>query len=178
MVIIIMGATHTGKTNLAQYLLEKYHFPFTQIDNIKMGIIRGTNCDLTPNDSISKLTNTLWPIIKGIIDTVIENKQSIIVEGCYIPPHFEEMFTEEYRKELKPICLVFSKEYIYHNYQKIKDYSNIIEYRMDHDDLQAPLELWEENKYYLENFSYLPNQIIIKEDYEKELKEGLKKFDI
>ena len=31
MIILIMGATHTGKTRLAQQLLEKYKFPYLSI---------------------------------------------------------------------------------------------------------------------------------------------------
>lgn len=37
MVIIITGATHTGKTLLAQKLLEKYHYPYLSIDSYENG---------------------------------------------------------------------------------------------------------------------------------------------
>ena len=32
MIILIAGASHTGKTALAQRLLEKYHYPYLSID--------------------------------------------------------------------------------------------------------------------------------------------------
>lgn len=38
MIIIITGASHTGKTLLAQNLLERYKFPYLSIDHIKDGI--------------------------------------------------------------------------------------------------------------------------------------------
>ena len=47
MVILIGGASHTGKTLLAQRLLEKYHAPYLSIDHLKMGLIRSGNTDLT-----------------------------------------------------------------------------------------------------------------------------------
>ena len=34
MVIIVTGASHVGKTNLAQMMLEKYHFPYVSQDHI------------------------------------------------------------------------------------------------------------------------------------------------
>ena len=48
MIILIAGATHAGKTNLAQRLLEKYKYPYLSIDHLKMGLIRSGNTDLTP----------------------------------------------------------------------------------------------------------------------------------
>ena len=51
MVIIITGASHTGKTALAQRVLEKYHIPYLSIDHIKMGLIRSGNTQLTPLSS-------------------------------------------------------------------------------------------------------------------------------
>ncbi len=84
MIILITGASHTGKTLLAQKLLEKYHFPILSLDLLKMGLIRSGTTSLTPNQD-TKLTLYLWPIVKEIIKTAIENNQNLIVEGCYIP---------------------------------------------------------------------------------------------
>ena len=71
MIIIITGASHTGKTLLAQKLLEKYRFPYLSIDHLKMGLIRSGQTELTPYDD-NKLTDYLWSIIKEIIKTAIE----------------------------------------------------------------------------------------------------------
>lgn len=43
MVILITGATHTGKTKLAQRLLEKYKYPYLSMNHLKMGLIRSGN---------------------------------------------------------------------------------------------------------------------------------------
>lgn len=86
MIILITGASHTGKTLLAQKLLEKYKFPYFSIDLLKMGLIRSKNTTLTPEDD-DKLQNYLWPIVCKMIKTAIENKQNLIIEGCYIPPN-------------------------------------------------------------------------------------------
>ena len=48
MVILITGASHTGKTLLAQRLLERYRYPYLSMDHLKMGLIRSGYTDLTP----------------------------------------------------------------------------------------------------------------------------------
>ena len=85
MIIIITGASHTGKTIMAQKLLEKYKYPYLSIDHLKMGLIRSKNTNLTPLSDDQELTNYLWPIVKEIIKTAIENNQNLIIEGWYVP---------------------------------------------------------------------------------------------
>ena len=91
MIILITGASHTGKTVLAQRLLEKYKYPYMSIDHIKMGLIRSGNTDLTPCDD-GKLTDYLWPIVREIIKTAIENSQNLIIEGGYVPIDWKDGF--------------------------------------------------------------------------------------
>ena len=85
MIVLITGASHTGKTVLAQKLLEKYKYPYLSIDHLKMGLIRSGNTELTPMSDDNDLTAYLWPIVREMTKTAIENKQNLIVEGCYIP---------------------------------------------------------------------------------------------
>ena len=125
MVVLIAGSTHTGKTLLAQRLLEKYKYPYLSIDHLKMGLIRSNNTKLTVNDD-EKLTDYLWGIVKEIIKTNIENKQNIIIEGCYIPFDWKKYFSEEYLKEIQYVCLIMTEEYINSYYNDIQKYSNII----------------------------------------------------
>lgn len=79
MIILITGASHTGKTALAQKLLEKYKYPYLSIDHLKMGLIRSGNTDLTPMSNDDDLTKYLWPIVREMIKTAIENRQNLIV---------------------------------------------------------------------------------------------------
>lgn len=77
MVVIITGATHTGKTRLAQLMMEKYRYPYVSEDHLKMGLIQSGYTDLTPSDD-REMTGYLWPIIREMIKTAIENKQNFI----------------------------------------------------------------------------------------------------
>ena len=131
MIILITGASHTGKTLLAQKLLEKYKYPYLSIDHLKMGLIRSGNTDLTPMSNDRALTEYLWPIVREIIKTVIENKQNLIVEGCYIPFDWKKDFEAEYLDSIRHYCLVMSENYIRAHYDDITRYACVIEKRLD-----------------------------------------------
>lgn len=130
MIILITGASHTGKTVLAQKLLEKYKYPYLSIDQLKMGLIRSGNTTLAPTDSDSDLTAYLWPIVLEIAKTAIENNQNLIIEGCYVPFDWQQYFEKEYLKHVKYVCLIMSEKYIKNHFADIKNHANVIETRL------------------------------------------------
>ena len=130
MVILIGGATHTGKTAYAQKLLEKHHYPYLSIDHLKMGLIRSGQTSLTPMDD-DKLTDYLWPIVREMVKTAIENNQNLIVEGCYIPFDWQKDFSQPYLENIQYVCLVMSESYIENHFEDIRKYASVIEQRLD-----------------------------------------------
>lgn len=130
MIILITGASHTGKTILAQRMLEKYNYPYLSLDHLKMGLIRSGNTVLTPEDDES-FAEYLWPIIREIIKTAIENKQNLIVEGCYIPFEWRRDFDEQYLQSIHFVCLAMTDGYIDAHFEEIASHSSDIEKRLD-----------------------------------------------
>lgn len=147
MVILIAGASHTGKTAYAQRLLEKYKYPYLSIDHLKMGLIRSGQTELTPMDD-DKLTEYLWPIVREMAKTAIENGQNLIVEGCYIPFDWAKDFEKEYLAQIRYLCLVLSRQYIESHFEDIRKFANVIEQRLDDSDLSKE-ELIAQNAYNL-----------------------------
>ena len=131
MIVLIAGASHTGKTVLAQKLLEKYKYPYLSIDHLKMGLIRSGHTTLTPLSDDKELTDYLWPIVREMIKTAIENKQNLIVEGCYIPFDWEKDFENDYLDDIRYYCLIMSENYIKNHFDDIKKYASTIEDRLD-----------------------------------------------
>ncbi len=131
MIILIAGASHTGKTAFAQSLLERYHYPYLSIDHLKMGLIRSGHTTLTPLSDERDLTAYLWPIVREMIKTAIENRQNLIVEGCYIPFDWEKDFEESYRENIRYYCLVMSERYIREHFDDIRQYACVVEERLD-----------------------------------------------
>ena len=129
MIILITGASHTGKTLLAQRMLENCKYPYLSIDHLKMGLIRSGNTDLTPEDD-DKLTEYLWPIVREIMKTAIENRQNLIIEGCYIPFEWRRDFNDKYLQNIRFICLAMSERYIENHFGEIIGHESEIESRL------------------------------------------------
>ena len=132
MIVFIAGATHTGKTALAQKLLTKYKMPYLSIDHLKMGLIRSGLTSLTPYDD-EKLTAHLWPIVREMAKTALENGQNLIIEGCYIPFTWQDDFSAEELSQIKYYCLIMSKAYIENNFSQIIAHESVIEKRKESD---------------------------------------------
>ena len=166
MIILISGTSHTGKTALAQQLLEKYKYPYLSIDHLKMGLIRSGNTTLTPMSDDTALTAYLWPIVREMIKTAVENGQNLIVEGCYIPFEWQNDFDAEYLESIRYYCLIMSEKYIRNHFADIKKYANTIENRLDDEwctvenVLEANREMEEKAKKHNVNF------ILINDKYE------------
>ena len=174
MVILIAGSTHTGKTALAQKMLEAYHYPYISIDHLKMGLIRSGNTDLTPMDD-QALTEYLWPIVREMIKTAIENQQNLIVEGCYIPFEWAKDFSKSYLSQIRYLCLVFSRSYIEDHFAEIAGFANVIETRLDDSGLSKE-ELIRENEENLEKCQKFGcPYYLIDEQYPVELSQIMKR---
>ncbi|MBR5859132.1 MAG: adenylate kinase [Clostridia bacterium] len=168
MVILISGASHSGKTRLAQSLLEKHKYPYLSIDHLKMGLIRSKNTVLTPMDD-EELVGYLWPIVREMVKTAIENKQNLIVEGCYIPFDWKDDFEPEYLEHIRYTCIILSEEYIEKHYDDIKRHACVIEQRID-DSWCTKESLLEDNRTVLENaVKHKVDYILIKDDYLNEI---------
>ena len=166
MIILITGASHTGKTMLAQKMLEKYGYPYLSIDHLKMGLIRSGNTDLTPEDD-DALTEYLWPIVREIIKTAVENDQNLIVEGCYIPFDWRRDFDALYLKDTRFICLAMSGEYIRSHWGDITGHASEIETRIACDDCTAE-NLQTDNQRIIDGFQRADESVmVIEDDYEK-----------
>lgn len=176
MIILITGASHTGKTRLAQRMLEQFHYPYLSIDHLKMGLIRSGNTHLTPKED-DALTDYLWPIIREMIKTAIENGQDLIVEGCYIPFDWRRDFDETYLKSIRFLCLAMTDDYIDTHFDEIKSHSCDIEARLDDADCTKE-RLKEDNKKTIKGFQEAGEDIVlIDTDYEKTTADLLQKIE-
>ncbi len=166
MIILITGASHTGKTLLAQRMLEAYKYPYLSIDHLKMGLIRSGCTDLTPEDD-GLLTPYLWPIVREMIKTAIENRQDLIVEGCYVPFDWRRDFSEAYLPSIRFICLAMTDAYIDARFEDVKAHASDIERRLYDGDL-TPERLKEDNRAVIRGFEGKGEAVtLIGGDYER-----------
>lgn len=168
MIVLITGASHTGKTLLAQKLLERYAFPYLSIDHLKMGLIRSGITALTPEDD-SELTEYLWPIVREIIKTAIENRQNLIVEGCYVPFDWRDGFDSRYLPSIRFICLAMTDAFIDAHFGDIIGRASVIEARQTEESC-TPESVKQDNRYYIDGFSKAGETVTqIHSDYDSSL---------
>ena len=158
MIFLITGASHTGKTLLAQRMLERYHYPYLSIDHLKMGLIRSGYTALTPEDD-EALTDYLWPIVREIVKTAIENGQNLIVEGCYIPFDWRRAFGEEYLPSIRFYCLAMTKNYIETHFGAILGHASDVERRLADNCTKETLKA--DNKYYIDGFRRAGERVVL-----------------
>ncbi len=165
MIIILTGASHTGKTLLAQRILEKMKYPYLSADHLKMGLIRSGNTALTPEDD-DALTEYLWPILREMIKTAVENKQNLVVEGCYVPFDWRKDFEEAYLAEIRFFCLAMSDTYIDAHIDEIRRHGSDIEARQEDADCTADW-LKSDNRRYIDGYRRTGEKLVlIESDYE------------
>ncbi|MBO4330947.1 MAG: adenylate kinase [Oscillospiraceae bacterium] len=169
MVILITGASHVGKTLLAQRLLERYGIPYLSEDHLKMGLIRSGYTSLTPEDD-GELTEYLWPVVREMIKTAIENGQSLTVEGCYVPFYWRRDLDERYLAHIKFICLAMTEGYIDAHFAEIAAHESEIEKRFVDTDC-TPEKLKEDNRRYADGFSRAGERVtLIDSDFEETIR--------
>ncbi len=175
MVILITGASHTGKTLLAQRLLERYGYPYLSIDHLKMGLIRSGYTTLTPEDD-DELTDYLWPVVREMIKTAVENRQDLIVEGCYIPFGWRKDFDESYLESIRFLCLAFSDSYIDVHFDEIRSHGSDIEHRLFDEDLSSD-GLKKDNNAMIRGFRDAGEQVLVIDgDYEEAVRKAEESF--
>ena len=171
MVIFIAGSSHTGKTALAQRLLETYHYPYLSIDHLKMGLIRSGHTNLTPEDD-DMLTAYLWPIIREMAKTAIENQQNLVIEGCYIPFDWKQDFDKNYLEHIRYYCLIMTEHYINRHFTDIQKYANTVEKRLDDTWLTGENFILDNTKNRAMVRQYFYEYILIGEEYHIKIERG------
>ena len=164
MVILIGGASHTGKTSVSQKLLEKLHYPYVSIDHLKMGLIRSGQTPLTPEDD-AQLEEYLWPIVREMVKTAVENRQNLIVEGAYIPANWRQSFSDEYLPHIRCVFLIMTGEYIDTHFADIRRYANVVEARLDDSSLTAQWLKEENEDYFRQCVTHGCDYILIDKEY-------------
>jgi len=170
MVILIGGVGYAGKTFMAQQLLEKYKYPYFSIDHLKMGLYRADiDCGFTLADSLEKISDKIWPILKGIIMTCIENRQNLIIEGGYLFPQKINELKNDYLSEVISFYLGFSDSYVEkYFFSNVQKYRSVIERRGYECEDTIEFYIMENRKQKELCEKYDAKYFEIHEDYEKE----------
>ena len=127
MILFIYGPTHAGKTLLARRLARKTGALALSLDLLKMSLIRSGMLPCTPLED-EKIEQLMWPAVRELVQTTLENDEDLIVEGDYLP--------SEWRDDLQPgdavdaVALVFSERYVKYEFEAILAHAEAARHRL------------------------------------------------
>lgn len=104
-----------------------------------------------------------------MIKTAIENKQNLIVEGCYIPFGWSKDFESEYLENITYYCLVMSEKYIKNHFGDIKKYASVVENRMDDAGCTMETVLRDNAEILKQCRNYKLNYLLIDDEYQVDI---------
>ena len=64
-----------------------------------------------------------------MIKTAVENRQNLIVEGCYVPFDWRQDLDDRYLSSIRFVCLAMTEGYIERHFDEILGYESVIEAR-------------------------------------------------
>lgn len=171
MVVIITGASCTGKTMLTKRLTDTCGVKQIAMDSIKMDLFRNDkNCGFTPTDSNRFIGGKIWSVIKKEILNAIDNGTDLIIEGAYFFPDYLEEIPKKYLKFLYPVYICFSPEYISKQYDSgIIKHRHIAKIREYEEDRAPEVFIKDHNTLREKCLEYGAPFYFIESDYEKEI---------
>ena len=106
MIYILTGIAKSGKSLVANRLIQKYSLPTFSTDYIMMMLVRGNKTlGIDPDGEDEIVANQLRPYINGLIQTMVENKVDYFIEGVHFNPDFARELLDKYPNDVKVLYL-------------------------------------------------------------------------
>ena len=108
MLYIIGGAPRVGKTIIAQEFLERANVPFLSLDLLKMSLVKGMpQAGIDPMDTSAEVAEQMWPVVRGLSVTILENEREHLIEGDAILPSHTQELADEFPGDVRACFLGF-----------------------------------------------------------------------
>ena len=102
MLYLVGGSPRAGKSTIARKFLSQTGVPYFGLDYLKMGLARGLpEYGVDPNNDDRITAQKLWPVVKGMAMTYVENKEDCLLEGVYLLPEYAaELHRKSYNQKV------------------------------------------------------------------------------
>jgi len=88
LVILIGGATRSGKSILSRRLAANLGWPILSLDVLKMGLSRAVpSLGIDPASPSAAVGRVMWPLIRAMLENAVETASDYIFEGDMLLPH-------------------------------------------------------------------------------------------
>jgi len=106
MIYIISGVAKAGKTLISNEIKKKYNLSVFSTDYIMMMLHKGNkelNIDIYASDS--SVSKKIEPYIYGMIETMIENDASYLIEGVHFNTDFSQKLVKQFKEKIKVLYI-------------------------------------------------------------------------
>jgi hypothetical protein len=106
---IIGGAPRAGKSILAQRMLAERNLAYFPTDILMMGIAKAMpQSGLKPRDSAPTRAEIMWPMLRAMASTIIENGDDYLLEGDVLMPSHVVELRERFGLGIKPCFMGYA----------------------------------------------------------------------
>ena len=127
MIYILSGIAKAGKTLLSAEILEKHKISHFSTDYIMMMLARGNSkLSIDVNASDSTVAKSIEPYVYGMIKTMIENKDTYLIEGVHFTTDFSRKLLDEFKDDIRIIYLGYKDISKEDKIKEVKKYKHLM----------------------------------------------------
>jgi hypothetical protein len=110
MLYIVGGAARAGKSAVARRFLAETGVPYFPLDCLMMGFAKGfPEHGVGPEDDELHVAELLWPVVKGIATTFVEEEIDYLIEGAQLHPRHVGELCEALPGDVRACFLGFAE---------------------------------------------------------------------
>ena len=126
MLYFLGGTPRSGKSTTARQFMSETGIPWFELDYLKMGIARGIpEFDLDPNRDDLVIAQQLWPVVKGVAMTYVENHENCLLEGAYLLPNNVIELKQMYGEEIRACFIGFTEIDTWKKVRELRDFGEL-----------------------------------------------------
>lgn len=110
MLYVLGGAPRAGKSIIAGKFLEKAGIPYFSLDILMMGFAKGLpEYGLDPDDDELRVAEQLWPVVKAMATTLVEDGIAYLIEGVQLDPRHVSELVARFPASIRTCFLGFAE---------------------------------------------------------------------
>jgi hypothetical protein len=123
MLYLLGGSPRAGKSMMAKQFLSETGVPYFGLDYLKMGLARGRpELGVDPNGGDLIIAQQIWPVVRGMAMTYVENREDCLLEGTYLLPEYVAELQQILKDSIRACFVGFAEIDTWEKVRQIRDY--------------------------------------------------------
>ena len=123
MLYLLGGSPRAGKSTIGRKFTSETGIPYFGLDYLKMGIARGwPESGVDPNGGDLKIAKKIWPVVKGMAMTLVEEGEDCLLEGTYLLPEYVVELQQMYKDKIRACFIGYTEIDTWEKVRQIREY--------------------------------------------------------